>query len=65
MPIKFWSIESAIADCVKLTGFVSDQQLETLYQQALMLVYSSLYEGFGIPPLEAMSSGCPVITSNV
>lgn len=54
-----------IADHVKLTGFVSDKELQTLYQQATMLVYPSLYEGFGIPPLEAMSSGCPVITSNV
>ncbi|MGB0383976.1 MAG: glycosyltransferase family 4 protein [Ardenticatenaceae bacterium] len=54
-----------IADRVKLTGFVSDEQLQTLYEQATMLVYPSLYEGFGIPPLEAMSSGCSVISSNV
>lgn len=53
-----------ITDHVKLTGFVTDKELQTLYQQATMLVYPSLYEGFGIPPLEAMSSGCPVITSN-
>jgi len=54
-----------ITERVKLMGFVSDSQLQSLYQQATMLVYPSLYEGFGIPPLEAMSCGCPVITSNL
>lgn len=54
-----------ITEHVKVMGFVSDSQLQRLYEQATMLVYPSLYEGFGIPPLEAMSSGCPVITSNV
>jgi len=53
-----------IADRVMLTGFVSDAELKALYAQAMMLVYPSLYEGFGFPVLEAMSSGCPVITSN-
>jgi glycosyltransferase involved in cell wall biosynthesis len=42
----------------------SDAQLNTLYQNALCLSYPSLYEGFGLPVLEAMSHGCPVITSN-
>lgn len=48
-----------------LMGFVTDSQLRTLYAHAEMLVYPSLYEGFGFPVLEAMSIGCPVITSNV
>lgn len=41
-----------------------DEILATLYQQAAALIYPSLYEGFGIPPLEAMAAGCPVICSN-
>ena len=45
-------------------GYVSDQELEQLYREARMLVFPSLYEGFGLPVLEAMSLGCPVITSN-
>lgn len=43
----------------------SDTVLSNLYENAVALVYPSLYEGFGIPPLEAMSHGCPVICSNV
>lgn len=42
----------------------SDQVLATCYKQAALFVYPSLYEGFGIPPLEAMSYGCPVVCSN-
>ncbi|MDP2030657.1 MAG: glycosyltransferase family 1 protein [Thiobacillus sp.] len=42
----------------------SDKVLAQLYRQAVALVYPSLYEGFGIPPLEAMAVGCPVISSN-
>lgn len=41
-----------------------DSQLASLYQGASLFVYPSLYEGFGIPPLEAMSFGCPVVSSN-
>lgn len=41
-----------------------DDILATLYQQAVALIYPSLYEGFGIPPLESMAVGCPVICSN-
>jgi glycosyltransferase involved in cell wall biosynthesis len=46
-------------------GYVTDEELLELYQNALMFVYPSLYEGFGLPPIEAMANNCPVITSNV
>jgi glycosyltransferase involved in cell wall biosynthesis len=50
---------------VRFFGFVSDQTLAALYRLAGVFVFPSLYEGFGLPPLEAMASGTPVITSNV
>lgn len=46
-------------------GYVSEEELKNLYQRASVLVFPSLYEGFGIPPLEAMASGCPVIVSDI
>ena len=42
----------------------ADKDLVTLYKQAEAFIYPSLYEGFGIPPLEAMAAGCPVLASN-
>lgn len=47
-----------------VTGFVADEDLAALYSAALAFVYPSLYEGFGLPPLEAMQCGTPVISSN-
>jgi glycosyltransferase involved in cell wall biosynthesis len=44
-------------------GYVSEDKLIKLYQKAKMFIYPSLYEGFGLPVLEAMACGCPVITS--
>jgi len=49
---------------VHFTGYVSDEQLPALYSGALALVYPTLYEGFGLPPLEAMACGTPVLTSD-
>jgi glycosyltransferase involved in cell wall biosynthesis len=46
------------------TGYLPDQELTPLYSGALVFVYPSLYEGFGLPPLEAMQCGVPVIASN-
>jgi alpha-1,3-rhamnosyl/mannosyltransferase len=46
-------------------GYVPREDLPSLYSGAVVFVYPSLYEGFGLPPLEAMASGTPVITSNV
>ena len=46
------------------TGRISDAELRGLYERATCLVYPSLYEGFGIPPLEAMACGCPVLAAH-
>lgn len=59
-PIKF-----NVGDRVKFLEFVPDEDLEILYRNAICFVLPSLYEGFGLPVLEAMRNGCPVITSNV
>ena len=48
---------------VIFTGYVPDNELEILYQQALLYAFPSLYEGFGLPPLEAMAKSCPVLSS--
>ncbi|MBC8153154.1 MAG: glycosyltransferase family 4 protein, partial [Bacteroidetes bacterium] len=71
---KGWKIDALLAEVAKnerirsrlvFTGFVPDADLAPLYAGALAFVYPSLYEGFGLPPLEAMQCGLPVITSNV
>lgn len=46
---------------IKYTGYISDEKLKALYQNAACFLYPSLYEGFGIPPLEAMRYGCPTV----
>ncbi len=53
-----------IADHTRLVGQVTDDELAHYYQQATVFVFPSLYEGFGLPVLEAMGCGCPVISSN-
>jgi len=49
---------------IKVIGYVSDELKHTLYSNALVFLYPSLFEGFGIPVIEAMARSCPVITSN-
>jgi glycosyltransferase involved in cell wall biosynthesis len=49
---------------VRVAGLVSAGDLVSLYRRAACLVFPSLYEGFGQPPLEAMACGCPVAASN-
>jgi glycosyltransferase involved in cell wall biosynthesis len=53
------------ADNIILAGYLQDAELAGLYQHALCLVYPSLYEGFGLPALEAMACGCPVVVSRI
>ena len=55
---------SRYKDSIFFTGYLNDKALISVYQQALAFIYPSLYEGFGLPVLEAMCSGVPVITSN-
>jgi alpha-1,3-rhamnosyl/mannosyltransferase len=67
-----WKIESisqqlaahGLEHDIRLLGYVPDDALPGLYTAATALVWPSFYEGFGLPPLEAMACGCPVIVSN-
>jgi glycosyltransferase involved in cell wall biosynthesis len=53
-----------LANRIVQTGYVDAADLPVFYSQAEWFVYTSQYEGFGLPPLEAMACGCPVVTSN-
>lgn len=55
---------SAFAADIRFLGFVSDDLLPTLYRASSAVVYPSLYEGFGFPPIEAMACGAPVLTTH-
>jgi glycosyltransferase involved in cell wall biosynthesis len=55
--------EHALPGFVKHLGYVSDAELVALYRRAACFVYPSRYEGFGLPPVEALALGCPVIAS--
>ena len=70
---KGWDFDRIFAEITKdpemqlriiVTGYVPDKDLASLYSNAMMFVYPSFYEGCGLPPLEAMQCGVPVITSN-
>jgi glycosyltransferase involved in cell wall biosynthesis len=67
-PETWWADETLkeakdLHDAVRLTGYVDDEVLHILYTLASVVVFPSLYEGFGLPPLEGMAHGTPVITS--
>lgn len=57
--------EHDLEDRVVLGGYLSDEELAYCYEEARMLLYCSFYEGFGLPPLEAMQADTPVIASNI
>jgi alpha-1,3-rhamnosyl/mannosyltransferase len=56
---------SPVAASIILTGYLSDQELAALYSSCTAFIYPSVYEGFGLPPLEAMACGAPVIVSRI
>jgi glycosyltransferase involved in cell wall biosynthesis len=57
--------KSGVEDRLRFTGYLTDEDLRALYSSCRVFVYPSLYEGFGLPPLEAMACGAPVITSQI
>ena len=57
--------QSELKNRILFTGYVTDADLASLYSSCRVSVYPSLYEGFGLPPLEAMACGAPVITSRI
>lgn len=61
--IRAAAARSPFAHDIRFLGFVEDAALPTLYRAAEAMVYPSLFEGFGLPPVEAMACGCPVISS--
>ncbi|MFA5131032.1 MAG: glycosyltransferase family 1 protein [Patescibacteria group bacterium] len=61
--LNLWQKDN-INSPVVFPGYISDAQLEVLYQEAKAYIFPSLYEGFGLPPLEAMAKSCPVLSSD-
>ncbi|POR55947.1 glycosyl transferase family 1 [Paraburkholderia eburnea] len=59
----YGAADGALPDFVKYLGYVSDEDLVALYRDAACFVYPSRYEGFGLPPVEALALDCPVIAS--
>ena len=57
--------QSGVADRIVFTGYLFDHDLGALYSSCLLFIYPSIYEGFGLPPLEAMACGAPVIVSRI
>jgi glycosyltransferase involved in cell wall biosynthesis len=57
--------ESDINKHLRLTGYLNDEELRGLYSSCKAFIYPSLYEGFGLPPLEAMACGAPVVATRI
>lgn len=58
-------LQKLVGDNIHLPGYIDDEALQGMYQNALLSVYPSLYEGFGLPPLESMTYGCPAIAADI
>jgi glycosyltransferase involved in cell wall biosynthesis len=59
----YQGIEPLSSDAMRLLGHVPDGELNVLFRHAAWFIFPSLYEGFGLPPLEAMANGCPVLAA--
>ena len=58
------TVPNDLTDSIENLGRIEQNELDDLYRKARALIFPSLYEGFGLPPIEAMSAGCPVLVSN-
>lgn len=58
------NVDPKVVEKLHFTGFIDDEDLPAIYADAKLFVFPSKYEGFGIPPLEAMAAGCPVLSSD-
>lgn len=63
-PFKKYIAEAGVSDAIKETGYINDKDLVRLYRESTLFFFPSLYEGFGFPPLEALATGCPVVSTN-
>ena len=57
-------LDKSVVERIHFTGFVEDEHLPYIYRNAELFVFPSVYEGFGVPPIEAMAMGVPVVSSN-
>lgn len=64
-PVNFWELAEKIKKNIVFTNFISNEELGLLLSNALAMIFPSLYEGFGMPIVEAMEIGVPVVCSNI
>lgn len=64
LKLEKWARKQSFSKDIIFTGFIPDEELKWYYQNARTYVFASLNEGFGLPGLEAMAHGCPVVSSN-
>jgi glycosyltransferase involved in cell wall biosynthesis len=64
-PSVFKSTQTELAPNIKKAGYLSDEEVKALYCNATGLIFPSLYEGFGLPLVEAMTCSCPIICADI